>query len=159
MRPAPAKILPNVRKLEILVVEDHYADSRWVQCVLDEIGLPHALTVIGDGAHAWLFLQKQGDYATASTPDLVLLDLNLPKMNGDEILELLWADEALANIPVCVVSSSELERRKLLERGLHPSCYIVKPLGYQKIRGALESYDELRPYVAILRKPTDHLFA
>jgi CheY-like chemotaxis protein len=148
-----------MRTLEVLLVEDNYPDVRWTQVVLETVGLPHRLTVLGDGADAWLYLQKHGTYTSAPTPDLVLLDLNLPKMGGDEIYQLMKDHPLLALIPVCLVTNSELEREYLVSLGLDAKCYIIKPLRYTSLKDSLACFDSLRPYAAALEPPAESAFA
>src|SRR5437762_10862326 len=96
-----------MRQVELLAVEDNSTDLFWLKEVLNQIGLPHALSVAEDGVRAVKFLLKQGEYAQAPTPDLILLDFHLPILTGLEVLHQVPNAEAL---PICVLTSSDAER-------------------------------------------------
>jgi two-component system response regulator len=116
--------------IEILLVEDSLADILMTQEALEQVRLLNQLHVVEDGAAALAFLRRQGRYATAPRPDLILLDLNLPKKNGQEVLAELKADESLKFIPVVILTTSKAEEDIVKSYGLHANCYISKPVGF-----------------------------
>ncbi len=117
----------DIRPVEILLVEDNLADVELVQEALREGGVPHSLNVVGDGVEALSFLRGEGEYAQALLPDLILLDLKLPKKGGLEVLAEVKADEALRRIPVIVLSSSDAPDDVFKAYDLQVSCYVTKP--------------------------------
>lgn len=116
------------RSVEILLVEDNPADVRLTREVLeDDNGATH-LNVVGDGEEAMAYLRRQGAYQDSPRPNLVLLDLNLPKKDGREVLEELKADLDLRRIPVVVLTTSAAESDISRSYELHANCFITKPL-------------------------------
>ncbi len=118
----------NGRAVEILLVEDNPGDIRLTREALREGKLHNNLHVVGDGESALSFLRQEGRYADAVRPDLVLLDLNLPRVDGREVLEVLKHDENLKSIPVVVLTTSQAEEDVLRAYRLHANCYVTKPL-------------------------------
>jgi two-component system, chemotaxis family, response regulator Rcp1 len=116
--------------IEILLVEDSPGDVRLTKEALRESKLKNNLHVVGDGAEAMDFLYKKGKYADMPRPDLVLLDLNLPKKDGREVLAEIKADENLRAIPVVILTVSKSEEDIHKSYGLHANCYIVKPIDF-----------------------------
>lgn len=121
----------TTRTAEILLVEDNPADIRLTQEVFDEIGVPHRLHVARDGEEALAMLRRQGEHAGVPEPDLVLLDLNLPRKDGREVLSEVKNDPALNHIPVVVLSTSRAERDVLACYHLHANCYLQKPVDFE----------------------------
>jgi chemotaxis family two-component system response regulator Rcp1 len=118
--------------MEILLVDDNPADVRMVREGLKE-ALPDArLSVAGDGVEAIRFLRREGRHARAPRPDLIILDLRLPKKSGFDVLVEIKQDPALANIPVVVQSSSEAPIDIQRAYSLHANCYITKPAGFDE---------------------------
>jgi CheY-like chemotaxis protein len=118
--------------MEILLVDDNPGDVRMVRDGLEET-LPGAhLSVAADGAEAILFLRREGRHAKAPRPDLIILDLRLPKKSGFDVLGEIKQDPALANIPVVVQSSSEAPIDIQRAYSLHANCYITKPAGFDE---------------------------
>lgn len=117
---------PN-RSIEILLVEDNAGDVRLIQEALKEGTMPMRVNVVGDGDQAIEFLRKQGDFSSASRPDLVLLDLNLPRKDGREVLAEIKLDRGLQTIPVIVMTSSHAAEDIIKSYTLQANCYIVKP--------------------------------
>jgi CheY-like chemotaxis protein len=116
------------RPVEILLVEDNPGDVRLTREALKE-GKAHVrLSVVSDGDQALAFLRRQGEHAAAPRPDLVLLDLNLPRTGGREVLAQVKADPALRRIPVVVLTSSQAEPDVAASYDLNANCYIIKPL-------------------------------
>jgi CheY-like chemotaxis protein len=120
--------------MEILLVEDNYPDVRWMQMVLAETGLPHVLTVLGDGADALAFLDRVGSFRDAPRPALVLLDINLPKVDGITVLRHIRNRPEFDSMHVAVVTGSAEERRAVVDEfGLDESCYLTKPVSKEAI--------------------------
>jgi len=116
------------RPAEILLVEDSPGDVRLMQEALKEGKVANRVSVVGDGLEAMAFLRREGDYADVPRPDLILLDLNLPKMDGREVLAELKADGDLRRIPVVVLTTSRAEEDVLRAYNLHANCYVTKPV-------------------------------
>ncbi|MDY6930437.1 MAG: response regulator [Halobacteriota archaeon] len=116
------------RPVEILLVEDNPGDVRLTQEAFNEGKIKNNLHIVGDGIEALKFLRNEGDYANAPRPDLVLLDLNMPRMGGREVLENMKADSVLKSIPVVILTTSEAEQDILKSYDLQANCYITKPV-------------------------------
>jgi chemotaxis family two-component system response regulator Rcp1 len=112
---------------DILVIEDNAADVGLLRLALRETGLAFELTVIEDGAEALAYIRREGKYAGMSRPDLVVLDLNLPKKSGMEVLEAIRHDKELSNVPVAVVTSSSAPLERAMIEGLRVERFITKP--------------------------------
>ncbi len=115
------------RPMEILLVEDNLADARLAIESLRDGQIKHRLTLICDGEEAYEFLTLEGRFARAPRPDLILLDLELPKKSGRELLEEIKHDEVLRNIPVVVLTASRIHEEILRAEHLQVESYIVKP--------------------------------
>jgi len=118
----------TARAVEILLVEDSEGDARLAQEALKETKLLNNLHIVRDGVEAMEFLRNQGAYAAAPRPDLVLLDLNLPRKDGREVLAEIKSDEKLKRIPVVVLTVSRAEEDIIRTYDLHANCFISKPL-------------------------------
>ena len=116
------------RPAEILLVEDNPADVRLTREALREGKVRNNLHVAPDGVEALKLLRNEGKYADVPRPDLILLDLNLPKKDGREVLEEIKADPSLRNIPVVILTSSQAEQDILRAYDLHANCYVSKPV-------------------------------
>jgi len=114
--------------VEILLVEDNASDARLAEETLKDSKIHNNLHHVEDGIEAMWFLRRQGGYAGAPVPDLILLDLNLPRKDGREVLAEVKEDPRLRLIPVVVMTSSEAERDLVKTYGLHANAYVVKPL-------------------------------
>jgi len=115
-------------KAKILLVEDNVADIRLTKKVLQESKIVSSLDIVRDGAEAIDFLKKRGKFSNASKPNLILLDLNLPKRNGFEVLEEMKHDEELKRIPVVILTVSDVREDLIKAYNLHANCYVIKPL-------------------------------
>ena len=134
---------PVGRPVEILLVEDNPGDVRLIREALRENKMGDNLNVVGDGAEAIAFLRREGKYANAPRPGLILLDLNLPKKDGREVLAEIKAEEGLRRIPVLVLTSSEAEEDVLKAYNHHDNCYIAKPVDldqFIKVVKAIEKF-------------------
>jgi two-component system, chemotaxis family, response regulator Rcp1 len=118
--------------IEILLVEDNPADVRLTQEALRESKISNRLHAVGDGEQALRFLRREGEHAESPRPDLVLLDLNLPRLNGREVLAQVKADPALRRIPVVVLTTSEAEEDILRSYDLHANAYVRKPVDFHQ---------------------------
>ncbi len=128
--------------LEILLIEDNPGDIFLTQETLKNLKIPNRIHIVRDGEEAIAFLHQQGEYQTAPRPDLILLDLNLPKKNGREVLENIKASLSLNQIPVIVLTTSRTDEEILKNQNLSAHCYIPKPddlSQFDKIIHAIES--------------------
>lgn len=124
---------------EILLVDDNPADVRLVREALRESRLRNELYVAGDGEEALAFLRREQGFADAPRPDLVLLDLNLPRKNGREVLAEMKSDPALKDIPVVILTTSNSDRDVLESYNLCASCYVRKPVQFQAFIDVVQS--------------------
>jgi CheY-like chemotaxis protein len=127
--------------LQILIVEDNPGDARLTQEALTEAEPPKRLHVLADGEAALAFVRRQGDFAQAPRPDLVLLDLNLPRCSGREVLAALKSDPALRSIPVIILSTSDAERDVRDCYDLGANAYLVKPVGLDEFLEVMRSLE------------------
>lgn len=131
-----------IKPLEILLVEDNSGDVRLTREALKEGKLRNNLHVISNGMEALDFLHRNGIYIAAPRPDLILLDLNLPRKNGQEVLAEIKADDILKRIPVVVLTTSQQEQDILKVYGLHANCYIVKPLDLEQFISVVHKIED-----------------
>jgi chemotaxis family two-component system response regulator Rcp1 len=129
------------RPIEILLVEDSPGDVRLTQEALREGEIRHHLSVATDGERALAFLRRAGKYADAPRPDVILLDLNLPKKDGREVLTELKADPLLRRIPVVILTTSSNEQDILRAYDLHANCYITKPVDLDQFISVVQSIE------------------
>jgi two-component system, chemotaxis family, response regulator Rcp1 len=120
------------RPVEILLVEDNAGDVRLAREGLRECKLLNNLSVTKDGVQALAFLRREGEYADAPRPDLIMLDLNLPRKDGREVLKEIKEDEILKRIPVVILTTSKAEEDILKSYSLHANCYVTKPLAIEQ---------------------------
>ena len=128
-----------MRHIEVLLVEDSPADVLITREAFSEFKLANPLHVVEDGVEALAFLHQEGKYASALRPDLILLDLNLPRMNGREVLAQIKTDPQLQNIPVVILTTSHAEKDVLQAYEQHANCYIVKPVGFDNFVEAVKT--------------------
>jgi two-component system, chemotaxis family, response regulator Rcp1 len=128
--------------VEILLVEDDPADVLLAQEGLRESGVPSILSVVGDGTEAMAFLRREGKYAQASRPDLILLDLKMPKRSGLEVLAEIKADPALRRIPVIVLTTSDAPQDILRAYDLQASAYITKPSDLEEFHRVMNTVSD-----------------
>ncbi len=143
--------LGQVRPVDILLVEDNPGDVRLMREAFRDGKLLNRISTVSDGQQAMAFLRKQGSYGQAVRPDLILLDLNLPRKDGREVLAEVKADADLKKIPVVVVTSSEAEQDILKAYELHTNCYITKPVDLVKFVAAVKAIEHF--WVSIVRLP------
>lgn len=137
--------------IEILLVEDSPDDVELTLEVLKETKLRNALHIVEDGEAAMAFLRREGEYANAPRPDLVLLDLNLPRKDGREVLAEIKGDPDLKLIPVVVLTTSQAEEDILRAYGHHANCYITKPVGLDQFVKVIRSIESF--WLAIVKLP------
>ncbi len=125
------------RAVEVLLVEDNPGDVRLMSEMLKECDVPHTLHVAVDGVDALAFLRRQGGHSKAPTPDLVLLDLNLPRKDGREVLAEMKSDAALRSIPVLILTTSAAEQDIAAAYSLHANCFIRKPVDLDGFRAVV----------------------
>jgi chemotaxis family two-component system response regulator Rcp1 len=140
----------SCRPIEILMVEDNPGDVRLTVEALKEGKVRNNLHTVADGVQAMAFLRRQGQYADATRPDLVLLDLNLPKMNGREVLAEIKEDPELRRIPVVILTVSKAEQDILKSYNLHANCYITKPVDLDQFLGVVKAIEDFWLTVVLL---------
>ena len=136
------KIEQKGRRIEILLVEDNPGDVRLLTEVMKESAVSNNLTVVANGVEALAFLRREGRYAGSPSPDLILLDLNLPGKNGCEVLAEVKADSRLRRIPVVVLTSSDAEEEVHRAYDLHANCFIAKPVGLDQFTRVVREIQE-----------------
>ncbi|HEV7704687.1 MAG TPA: response regulator [Gemmatimonadaceae bacterium] len=129
------------RPIEILLVEDNAGDVRLAREGLRECKLLNNLSVADDGVKALAFLRKEGEYATAPRPDLIMLDLNLPRKDGREVLKEIKEDESLKSIPVVILTTSKAEEDIVKSYSLHANCYVTKPLAIDQFINVVQAIE------------------
>ncbi|MFL5764061.1 MAG: response regulator [Bacteroidia bacterium] len=141
----------TVQTINILLVEDNPGDIRLTKEVLKEGKIRNTLSVITDGEEALLFLKKKGRYEDIQLPDIILLDLNLPKKDGREVLAEIKADPDLLRIPVIVLTTSSAEKDILSMYGHHANCYITKPVDFEQFIDVVRSIEDF--WLSIVKLP------
>lgn len=131
----------NCGPIEILLVEDNPGDVRLTIEALKEGKVANKINVAMDGLEAMAFLQRKGKYENAPTPDLILLDLNLPKKNGREVLAEIKMDSKLKHIPVVVLTTSQAEKDIIMTYNMHANCYITKPVDFDQFINVVKSIE------------------
>ena len=129
------------RPVEILLVEDNPGDERLTREALKEGKVYSNLHWVKDGVEAMEFLRRQGRYSGVPRPDIILLDLNLPKKDGREVLQEIKTDDALKRIPVVVLTTSKAEEDVLRTYNLHANCYVTKPVDLEKFMVVVKTID------------------
>jgi chemotaxis family two-component system response regulator Rcp1 len=128
------------KAVEILLVEDHPGDVRLTFEALKEIDMPNNMSVVNDGTEAIAFLNQEGKYGKSPRPDIILLDLMLPRMTGHEVLARIKADKNLKNIPVAVLTSSQNEDDIILAYKNNVNCYIVKQPDIKELAECIQNF-------------------
>jgi CheY-like chemotaxis protein len=140
------------RPIEILLVEDSPSDAQLAIEALQAAKIANRLSHVEDGVEAMRFVRRQGPYQDAPRPDLILLDLNLPRKDGREVLEELKQDPDLKTIPVVVLTTSRSEQDVLRSYKLHANCYITKPVGFTQFMDVVQSIEHFWLTVVTLPK-------
>lgn len=141
------------RPVEILLVEDNPGDVRLTREALNDGKVLNNLHVVVDGVDAMAFLRRDGQYGEATRPDVILLDLNLPKKDGREVLAEIKADPGLMRIPVVVLTTSEAEKDILQAYDLHANSYIIKPVDLDQFIRVMESIEDF--WLTIVKLPPE----
>lgn len=137
--------------IEVLLVEDNPGDAELIRIALEDSKVSINLNVVEDGVEAMAFLRKQEKYNQVPNPDIVLLDLNLPKKDGREVLAEIKADAALKRIPVVVLTTSQAEEDILKAYSLAANCYITKPVDFDQFVKIVQSIENF--WFAIVKLP------
>jgi two-component system, chemotaxis family, response regulator Rcp1 len=141
------------RPIEILLVEDSPSDTDLTVEALAAAKVTNRLSIVEDGVQAMEFLHREGQYAQAPRPDLILLDLNLPRKDGREVLAEVRSDEKLTAIPVVVLTTSQAEQDVLRAYALHANCYITKPVDFQQFLEVIEAIEGF--WLSVVKLPTE----
>jgi two-component system response regulator len=143
----------DAEPIEILLVEDSPGDVRLTREAFKDAKVHMNLHVASDGAEAMAFLRREGDYANVPRPDLILLDLNLPKKDGREVLGEIKESPTLKSIPVVVLTTSASEADILKSYNLHANCYITKPVGLNGFLDVVKSIDDF--WLTVVKLPSE----
>ena len=141
----------GLKVIDVLLVEDDPGDVLMTREAFADHKVQNVLHVVDNGVDAMAFLRKEGQYADAPTPDLVLLDLNLPRMDGREVLAEIKGDDRLMSIPVVVLTTSEAEEDVLRSYRLHANAYVTKPVDFERFLEVVRQIDEF--FVTIVKLP------
>jgi CheY-like chemotaxis protein len=137
--------------IDVLLVEDDVADVLLIEEAFADNKVRNRLHRVGDGVEAIAFMRREGEYADAPRPDLVLLDLNLPRKDGREVLAEVKADEALKHIPVVVLTTSKADEDILRSYKLHANAYVTKPVDFERFIEVVRQIDEF--FVTVVKLP------
>jgi len=137
--------------IEILLVEDDAGDVVMTREALDEGKVLNRLHVVGDGVEALAFLRREGAYTEAPRPDLVLLDLDLPRRDGRQVLGEIKSDPELRRIPVVVLTTSEAEEDIFRSYDLHANAYVTKPVDFDRFVAVIQQIDDF--FISVVRLP------
>jgi CheY-like chemotaxis protein len=141
----------SILPINILLVEDNPGDARLAKEALKESKLKNQLFIVEDGIEAIEFLMKKGHYKDVESPDLILLDLNLPRKDGREVLADIKSDDNLKHIPVVVLTTSKAEEDVLKSYNLHANCYITKPIDFNQFIEVIQSIENF--WLTIVKLP------
>ncbi|MEW5803439.1 MAG: response regulator [bacterium] len=143
--------LASPKPIEILLVEDNPGDVRLTMEIFKEAKIQNNLHITMDGVEALAFLRREGKYSRAPRPDLILLDLNLPKKDGREVLAEIKNDEFLKRIPVVALTTSRSEEDILKTYDLHVNCYIIKPVDFEQFIGVIKGIEDF--WLTVVKLP------
>lgn len=146
-------VVAQGRPVEILLIEDSPGDVRLTREVLKDGKMLNNLSVVGDGVEALAYLARQNQYVNAPRPDLILLDLNLPKKDGREVLAEVKANRSWQRIPVVVLTTSQAEEDILKAYNLHANCYISKPIDLDQFIKVLQTIEDF--WLTIVKLPAE----
>jgi len=139
--------------VEILLAEDHPGDARLTRKAFERGNILNNLHVVSDGVEALQFLRKEGEYSDELTPDMVLLDLNMPRKDGWEVLEEMNADPELRRIPVIVLTSSDAEADIVKSYELQANAYLTKPVDFDGFVDIVRSFEEF--WLSVVKMPSN----
>ncbi len=142
----------DTKPVEILLVEDNEGDVGLVEEVFEDAKIRNTLHVAEDGEEAMLFLNKEKPFLNAPTPDIILLDLNLPQKDGREVLEEIKTDDKLKRIPVVVLTTSKAEEDIVRSYDLHANSYITKPVDFDQFIRVIKSIEDF--WLEVVRLPS-----
>ncbi|BAU08784.1 two-component response regulator [Fischerella sp. NIES-3754] len=145
--------LIDVMPIEILLIEDNPGDVELTKIALEDSKISVNLNIVEDGVEAIAFLRREGKYANVPHPDIVLLDLNLPKKDGREVLAEIKADDKLKRIPVVVLTTSQAEEDVLKVYNLSANCYITKPVDFDQFVKIVQSIENF--WFTIVKLPPE----
>jgi CheY-like chemotaxis protein len=137
--------------IEVLLVEDDPGDVLMTREAFEEHKLRNRLTVVSDGAEALAYLRREGGYADAVAPDLILLDLNLPRRDGREVLAEIKRDDELCRIPVVVLTTSQADEDIVRSYQLHANAYVTKPVDFEQFISVVRQIDQF--FVSVVKLP------
>lgn len=140
--------------VEILLVEDSEPDILLTEEAFSEARVQNRLHVVRDGEEALQFLRREGEYAAAPRPDMILMDINMPRKNGLEVLEEVKADPTLRSIPVLILTTSQAEDDVRRSYSGHASGYVVKPVGFENFLQAIRAFEDF--WLTFVRFPPRH---
>ncbi|WP_410509124.1 response regulator [Methanosarcina hadiensis] len=140
------------KPIEILLVEDSKGDVGLIEEVFEDAKIRNNLRVVEDGEEAILYLRGEGQFSGVPRPDIILLDLNLPKKDGREVLEEIKSDEDLKNIPVVVLTTSKAEADILKSYNLHANAYVTKPVDFDQFIKVIKSIEDF--WLEVVRLPS-----
>jgi CheY-like chemotaxis protein len=143
------------KAVHILLVEDNEGDIVLTLEALKEARIHNNVDVIRDGEKAMEFLKKEGEFGNAKTPDLILLDINLPKIDGKEVLASIKNDEVLKIIPVVMLTTSDSEKDIIESYNSHANCYITKPVGFENFMRVILTIKEF--WISIVQLPNSQM--
>jgi CheY-like chemotaxis protein len=140
-----------LKPIDVLLVEDDPGDTLMIKEAFEDNKVRNRLNCVADGVEALAFLRREGEFGEAPRPDLILLDLNLPRKDGREVLEEIKADPELRTIPVVVLTTSEAEEDILRSYSLHANAYVTKPVDFERFIAVVRQIDEF--FVEVVRLP------
>jgi len=143
--------MENLKFVEILLVEDNPGDARLTQEALNDGRIKNNLHIAYDGVEATDFLFRRNEYQNAPRPDLIILDLNLPKKNGQEVLAEIKADPGLKSIPVIVLTISKAEEDIIRSYNLHANCFLIKPIDLNQFFEVVRSIEDF--WLSLVKLP------
>ncbi len=139
--------------IEVLLVEDNPGDVRLTREALKDGKVRNNLTVVTDGVEALAYLRKEGQYSNAPRPDVILLDLNLPRKDGRTVLAEIKADPNLRRIPVVILTTSQAEEDILKTYDLHANCFVTKPVDLEQFIKVVKSIEDF--WLTVVKRPTE----
>jgi CheY-like chemotaxis protein len=141
--------------IHILIVDDSADDVEFTLAALQETKLANSVKIVNDGVEAMQYLHREGEFASAQTPSLVFLDLNMPRKDGREVLAEMKADPELRQIPVVILTTSQAEEDVMRSYDLHANCYISKPVDLQQLAKVVRTIDEF--WFGVVQLPPSRL--
>ncbi|MGN6189923.1 MAG: response regulator [Conexibacter sp.] len=137
--------------IDVLLVDDDPGDTLMIREAFEHNKVKNALACVADGVQAMQYLRREGEYENAPRPDLILLDLNLPRKDGREVLAEIKSDPVLATIPVVVLTTSHAEEDVLRSYQLHANAYVTKPVDFERFIEVVRQIDEF--FVTVVKLP------